>query len=83
MVAHCIEDDFNIFLDPQYHEFVPPEKRIVPDANFATIVFIGTSMASKPFSTIMMSPIPRITPIMHAALPGFDNHCVQIIALCW
>jgi len=34
MVAHCIEDDFNIFLDPQYHEFVPPEKRIVPDANF-------------------------------------------------
>jgi len=34
MVAHCIEDDFNIFLDPRYHEFVPPEKRIVPDANF-------------------------------------------------
>jgi hypothetical protein len=34
MVAHCIEDDFNIFLDPHYHEFVPPEKRTVPDANF-------------------------------------------------
>jgi len=33
MIAHCIEDDFRTFLDPDQYEWVPPEKRHPPNAN--------------------------------------------------
>jgi Putative papain-like cysteine peptidase (DUF1796) len=33
MITHCIEDDFSIYLDKEYHQAVPEEMRIHKHAN--------------------------------------------------
>jgi hypothetical protein len=39
MVAHCIGDDFSIFLDRNLHSIVPPEERQIDGANFCDHLF--------------------------------------------
>jgi hypothetical protein len=39
MVAHCIRDDFNTFLDKKYYMKVPEERRHGPNVSFCDHVF--------------------------------------------